>query len=92
MDTKAIGESLKQLHKTDAVRRIPRGMLDKLAPDIYEAVKEGVSLNQIRIHLEEKQKIKVTVRSIAKALRRNNFVPERSGRNTHNVCLPKSLV
>lgn len=86
MDTKTIGDGLKDLHKPGAIRPIPRGMLDKIAPQIYDAVNDGVSLNQVRIHLQEKHGIKVTVRSLAVALRRNKLVPERHGKNTHNVC------
>lgn len=86
MDLENISKTISGLHTEGKKRYIPRGMLDRLAPEIYQAVKDGVSMNQVRIALENEHGIKVTVRSIAVCLRRNKLVPERKGHNTHNVC------
>jgi hypothetical protein len=86
METQEIQESIKSLTVTTGPKRMPRGMLDQLAPSIFEATKSGVSLNQIRIHLEREKGLLITVKAMADALRRNNFVAPRSGKNTHNVC------
>ncbi len=87
MDTQQIAERLKQASTARRLNRMPRGMLDKLAPEIYNSVKGGMSLHDVRRHFEHTEGYLVTVKAISDALKRNNFVSsDKPNPNSHNVC------
>jgi len=85
MSIEDIRHGLREMAAAKVVEKMPRGLLDTLAPDIFAASERGHSLHDIRRLLELRYGMKTSVPAISKCLRRNKLVKAGPNPNSHNV-------
>jgi len=85
VDNEAIKKSLRDMTEKPALKKPPRGWLDSVSVEIYEATRAGRSLHDIVNMLGQMHGVKVTVTGVSKALKRNKLVSGGPNPGSHNV-------